>query len=204
MQLGMKLAIGLAFGLTLTTTAGAAGDVHRGKVLSAGCVGCHSIPGQRNAYPSYRVPMLGGQHEVYLVDSLKAYRSKERPHETMQAQAASLSDQDMADLAAYFASLGELLAGPGDDSAAARRGRDKAITCVACHGDIGVGLAPEWPTLAGQHESYLHESLMQYKNGTRTNAVMAGLVISFSEQDLRDISAFYAAQQGLFTAKRPD
>ena len=78
------------------------------------------------------------------------------------------------------------------------------MTCVACHGETGIAPTSEWPTLAGQHESYLEESMVQYQKGTRTNPVMGGLVIGLSEQDLRDISAFYASQPGLFTASRPD
>ncbi len=62
------------------------------------------IPGYHNAYPSYRVPKVGGQHAEYIVAALKAYKAGQRPHKTMQAQASSLSDEDMADIAAYFAS----------------------------------------------------------------------------------------------------
>ncbi len=83
----------------------AAGDVERGKLISYTCTGCHGIKFYKNAYPNYHVPRLGGQNEAYIASALKAYRSKERGHTTMQAQAGSLSDQDIADIAAYFASL---------------------------------------------------------------------------------------------------
>jgi cytochrome c553 len=66
-------------------------------------MGCHGIPGYNNAYPTYRVPKLGGQPPEYLAAALKAYQSGERPHKTMQAQATSLSEQDIADIAAYLA-----------------------------------------------------------------------------------------------------
>lgn len=66
------------------------------------CAGCHGIPGWRNAYPAYHVPKLGGQHAQYLMTALKEYKEKQRAHPTMQAIAASLSDQDIADLAAFF------------------------------------------------------------------------------------------------------
>lgn len=67
------------------------------------CIGCHGIPGYRTAFPSvYHVPKLGGQHSAYLVKALQAYKSGERSHPTMQGIARGLSDQDMADLAAYY------------------------------------------------------------------------------------------------------
>lgn len=82
----------------------AAGDAEAGRSKSEACLGCHGIDSYRNAYPSYRVPRIGGQKESYLEVALKAYRSGDRVHATMRAQAASLSDQDIADIAAYFAS----------------------------------------------------------------------------------------------------
>jgi cytochrome c553 len=84
----------------------AQGDVAAGREKAFTCTGCHSAPGLRNAYPGYKVPKLGGQHAEYLVIALKAYQSKERSHPTMQAHASTMSEQDMADIAAYFASLG--------------------------------------------------------------------------------------------------
>ena len=82
----------------------AAGDAAKGKVKAITCMGCHGIPGYHNAYPNYPVPRVGGQHAEYIVIALKAYKSGTRSHKTMQAQAASLSEQDMQDIAAYFAS----------------------------------------------------------------------------------------------------
>ena len=106
----------------------------------------------------------------------------------------------MEDLAAYFASLGAAQQGPEITGGQVGRGRDKAATCIACHGEAGISLTPEWPTLAGQHESYLLLTMEQYKDGTRQDPVMAGLVLAFSQQDLEDLAVFYAAQQGMFTA----
>jgi len=81
-----------------------AGDASRGRDKIQMCQGCHGIEGWRTAYPEvYRVPKIGGQHAAYLLSALKAYKSGERTHPSMRAIAASLSDQDMADLAAYYA-----------------------------------------------------------------------------------------------------
>lgn len=81
------------------------GDATRGKGLTYTCRGCHGVTGYRNAYPSYHVPKLGGQSETYLNNALKEYREGKRKHPTMQAQAESFSEQDIADIAAYLASI---------------------------------------------------------------------------------------------------
>lgn len=184
-------------GLAPRVATAADSDAERGKVLAYTCLGCHGIDGYRNAYPSYRVPKLGGQHPDYLVLALQAYKSGERTHPTMRAQAASLSTEDMRDIAAYFAAAGEI-GKPG----AAKVAPDAVSTCAACHGDNGVSLSPEWPSLAGQHKDYLVDSLKQYRRETvaeRRNAIMMGLVAVLEPGDLKAIAEYYAAQNGLFT-----
>ena len=102
-----KILIGAAMtgiALALATPVHAAGDAAKGRVKAITCMGCHGIPGYHNAYPNYPVPRVGGQHPEYVVAALKAYKAGTRDHKTMQAQAASLSEQDMLDIAAYFAS----------------------------------------------------------------------------------------------------
>ena len=91
--------------LLLAESAVAQGDPEAGKEIGYSCLGCHGIEGYRNAYPSFRVPKLGGQKAGYLVIALKGYRSGERAHPTMQAHATSLTDQQIDDVAAYLASL---------------------------------------------------------------------------------------------------
>ncbi|KGI78440.1 c-type cytochrome [Oleiagrimonas soli] len=81
------------------------GNAARGKTLVYTCAGCHGIPGYENAYPNYRVPKIAGQHEQYIIDALHAYRDGDRSHPTMHAQASSLSEQDIHDIAAYLSSL---------------------------------------------------------------------------------------------------
>lgn len=83
----------------------ATGDATRGKGLTYTCRGCHGVTGYKNAYPSYHVPKLGGQSETYLNNALKEYREGKRKHPTMQAQAESFSEQDIADIAAYLSSI---------------------------------------------------------------------------------------------------
>jgi cytochrome c553 len=178
----------------------AEGDAARGAELATTCLGCHGIPGYRNAYPSYRVPMLGGQNQEYVVLALQGYRNKQRAHPTMQAQATTLSDEDMRDLAAFFAAQGKPRAGAAAASGSAARGGEKAAACAACHGEAGVSPAPAWPNLAGQHKDYLIHALVQYQNGQRKDPVMAGQVGTLTERDISDLAAFFAAQPGLFTA----
>jgi len=83
------------------------GDAARGAQKVQMCQGCHGIEGWRTAYPEvYKVPRIAGQHEAYLVKALQEYKSGERSHPSMRAIASSLSDQDMADLAAYYGQSG--------------------------------------------------------------------------------------------------
>lgn len=98
-------AIGLASALSAAVPALAAeGDPAAGRQKDSMCQGCHGIPDYRTAFPDvYSVPKIGGQHAAYIVKALQAYKSGERNHPTMKAIAASLSDQDMADLAAFYA-----------------------------------------------------------------------------------------------------
>lgn len=93
--------------VTLSPAAMAAGDVDAGRHKSEACLGCHGIPSYMNVYPTYHVPKISGQHADYLVAALKAYRDGQRNHATMSAQAMAMSDQDMADIAAFWQSLGK-------------------------------------------------------------------------------------------------
>jgi cytochrome c553 len=75
------------------------------------------------------------------------------------------------------------------------RGQGLSQACAACHGSDGNSVNPEWPKIAGQHASYIHKQLMDYKSGRRENALMAAQVANLNEQDMRDLSAFYTQQQ---------
>jgi len=85
----------------------AQGDAEKGRLKAYTCTGCHGIEGYRNIYPHYHVPKIGGQHYEYLVIALNAYKTGERTHPTMQAQAESFSAEDIADLATYLAAAGD-------------------------------------------------------------------------------------------------
>lgn len=178
----------------------AEGVAARGEAIAYSCFGCHAIEGYRNAYPSYRVPKLGGQTAAYLVVALKGYRDGTRSHPTMEAQAASLSDQDIEDVAAYLATLGRDTVDAGGSENVAF---DLTATCVACHGQDGIGVSPAWPTLAGQHEDYLEHALNQYRAGERTDPVMSQMAAALTDADVRALAAYYASLDGLETIDVP-
>lgn len=102
-----SLALLLAAALAAPAISLAEGDADAGEVKAFTCMGCHGVPGYNNVYPTYHVPKLGGQHAAYLVTALQAYKDGQRSHQTMQAQAQSLSNQDMQDIAAFFAGYGK-------------------------------------------------------------------------------------------------
>jgi cytochrome c553 len=192
----------LAFGALGTPTAFAEGNAEQGELLAYSCMGCHGIDGYRNAYPSYRVPKLGGQKADYIETALRAYRDGTRPHPTMQAQGDSLSDQDIADLAAYFQG-----SEPAADTVSSEdiSGLQAATTCLACHGTQYAGAAPTPATLSGQHQDYLQHALSQYKSGARTGTVMGAFASMLSDDDIEALARFYSRRDdGLQTPKKAD
>ena len=198
----MKFAVAVTTALLLSTilahAAMAEGSAERGETLAYTCLGCHGIDGYRNAYPSYRVPKLGGQKAAYLVAAVKGYRDGTRKHTTMTAQASSMSDQDIEDIAAYLATLGtETVAAGGS----ANVSFETAQTCIACHGQNGISVSPNWPSLAGQHQDYLEQALNQYRAGTRSEPVMAQMAASLSDADVEVLARYYSRLQGLETTK---
>ncbi|MFA1753150.1 c-type cytochrome [Xanthomonas campestris] len=86
-------------------TPASSGNAGNGRQLAYTCQGCHGVTGYKNAYPSYRVPKIGGQSAQYLTQALTEYRQGKRKHPTMQAQAQSFSEQDIADIATYLSTL---------------------------------------------------------------------------------------------------
>lgn len=176
----------------------AEGDVEVGKELGYTCFGCHGIEGYRNAYPSYRVPKLGGQKAGYLVIALQGYRDGTRTHPTMMAQASSMSDQEIEDVAAYLASIAnDTVAAGGSDKAPL----EKARNCVACHGQNGISVNAMWPTLAGQYADYLEQALNKYRDGTRKDVVMGAQAALIAAEDVAVLAAYFSSLDGLETTK---
>lgn len=201
MSFASRTATAFALAAVIAGTVGVAhadGNAERGKHLAYTCLGCHAIENYKNVYPTYPVPKLRGQHAEYLAVALHGYRSGERSHATMHAHAASLSDQEIADIAAF---LGGEAIQPGDKPAAADA-PEAAQVCVACHGNDGVGVLPAYPTLTGQHVDYLERALNEYKSGARKNPIMAGFASTLSAADIAALAAYFGKMEpGLETVE---
>ncbi len=176
------------------------GDAKAGERKNALCIGCHGIRGYQASFPEvYKVPMIAGQGAKYIVAALNAYQKGERKHPTMRGISASLNEQDMADLAAYYEGLGKPADGhvPGK---AEPGGKAAALiakgACVSCHGDsFSKPIDPTYPKIAGQHADYLFVALKSYKTEThalwgRSNPVMAGIAKQFSNAELKELANY--------------
>ena len=173
------------------STSMAAGNAEEGQKLAHTCLGCHGVKHYVNTYPTYHVPRIAGQHETYIVAALKAYRSKQRAHKTMQANASDLTDQNMEDVAAYFAGLA------GEAKSSAKIADEPlAATCMSCHGPGGLSTIPTNPILAGQYESYIEQALISYRAGDRKNPIMGGFASALSDEDIGKLAEYFAAHNG--------
>jgi cytochrome c553 len=201
------LKVGVAIGLGSLMAAPAfaqqaqpTGNAQRGRIVASTCLGCHGIEGYRNAYPDYAVPRLSGQHAQYLVTALQEYRSDARQYPTMHLQALSLSDQDIADAAAYLA--GKPLVAKSTSSPP--QVPQPAVVCASCHGQDGIGVTPMYPSLAGQHASYIARAIREYQTGYRKNPIMNGMAASLKPADITAIADYFSSlKPGLHTESRP-
>lgn len=184
------LAVSLSLAATAVSAQAVEGDAARGKVVGYTCHGCHGIDNYKNVYPTYSVPKLGGQNAKYMIDALKGYANGDRVHSTMTAHAASLTDAQRADIAAFFAASPVRAAGQPVGTAPAA-----AALCVSCHGTDGIGISPDYPILAGQHRDYLETTLRDYKSGKRKNAIMAGIISSVKDEDIPALAKYFAQQK---------
>lgn len=176
------------------------GDPEAGRAKFYLCKGCHGIPGYSNVYPTYHVPKVGGQHADYIVAALKAYAKGERQHGSMEGNSA-LSEQDMLDIATYLSQL-KTKGQEGPITGDPKRGKKLSEKCAGCHGEDGLSPAPQFPILANQYESYLIKAMKDYQTGARKKPIMQGMVQGLSEEDLRDIAAWYASRPRGLTVVR--
>jgi cytochrome c553 len=180
------------------------GDPEHGKAISYTCLGCHGIPGYRNAYPNYSVPKLVGQHPEYIIAALQEYRGDQRSHVTMHSQASTLSDQDMADIAAYFSGEAGQPLQPAPVPANAPPAPAAVAVCAACHGTTGISVVPNYPILAGQYPDYLKREIAEYKDGGRKNVIMAGMAATIKDSDVDALADYFSKMQpALSTLHRP-
>ena len=204
----MSKVITLLLALAGAVSLAQAQDVAAGKTKAAMCIGCHGIQGYQASFPEiHKVPMISGQGAKSIVSSLNAYKKGERKHPTMRGIAGSLSDADMADLAAYYEQDGKSLLKPvAETPAVAPTARVAALlakgACMSCHGaNFNKPLDGSYPKIAGQHADYLFVALRAYGiEGNaymgRGNAIMAGQVKQFKRDELKAMAQYIASLPG--------
>jgi cytochrome c553 len=183
---------------------GVVGEAQAGQKKAEMCIGCHGIPGYQNSCPEvHKVPKISGQSDKYIVAALTAYRKGDRKHPTMRGIAGPLSEQDMADLAAFYSTQvsKSALEAPRAASVAAAALIEKGA-CASCHGaNFSKPIDPSYPKLAGQHADYLYVALKAYTvegNAVigRNNAIMSGIAKQYSRAEMRAIANYLASVEG--------
>jgi cytochrome c553 len=187
-----------AAALSLSGAALAAGSKEAGQTKSVPCVACHGVDGN-SANPEW--PSIAGQHESYLVRQLKAFRDGGRQNALMTPMAAGLTDEDMADLAAWFSS--QTARGGETEPSKLKLGqkvyragnmREETMACAACHGPAGRGnpLA-SYPAIQGQHATYVAAQLKAYRSGARTsdaNQMMRSVAARLTDQEIDAVASY--------------
>jgi len=188
-------------------------DAQRGSTKVQMCIGCHGIVGYQADFPQvYHVPKIAGQDAKYIVAALTAYRSGDRKFPTMRSVAAPLTDQDIADIAAYYSQLGKpdgavpaALETPVPDKI-----RGSVATCVACHGvNFSTPTDGTIPRLAGQYPDYLAIALKSYvvegnPHYGRSNAVMGAMAKPLKADTIAEIADYLSSLPGdLRTVPQP-
>jgi len=180
-------------------------DAQRGSTKVQMCIGCHGIVGYQADFPQvYKVPKIAGQDAKYIAAALTAYRSGDRKFPTMRSIAASLSDQDIADIAAYYATLGKPdgVVPAALETPVPEKLRTAMATCVSCHGvNFSTPTDGTIPRLAGQYPDYLQVALKSYKvegnpHFGRANAVMGAMAKPLKDDTIAEIADYLAALPG--------
>jgi cytochrome c553 len=178
------------------------GDAKAGATKNTLCIGCHGIIGYQASFPEvHKVPKISGQGAKYIISALNAYKKGDRKHPTMRGIASTLSEQDMADLGAFYAANGAVEGATALTAAPAATGDAAALmakgNCVSCHGaSFSAPIDPSYPRIAGQHGDYLFVALKSYKTDAanaqvgRNNAIMGGIAKQFSNAELKQIAAY--------------
>lgn len=194
-----KTLIAVCAMLALTGVSVAAGDAKAGKAKAVNCAGCHGVNGN-STNPAW--PKLAGQHAGFIAKQLADFKSgKTRSDPLMAGQVANLSQQDMDDLGAYFASqtgsqgaADEKLAVAG---AKLYRGGNKkkgVAACIACHGPTGAGNpAAKFPKLSGQHASYVEKAMKDFRSGNRSNdmnKMMQNIAEKMSDKEIKAVASY--------------
>jgi cytochrome c553 len=180
-----------------------AADSEAGKTKSALCAGCHGVDGNS---PNAIWPSLAGQHASYLVKQLENFKSGERADPVMQGMAATLSEEDIQDVAAYFET--QKLIPVSFDASLVKRGEaiyrggiteTSVAACMGCHSPSGAGNEPaRYPSLRGQHSDYLVAQLKKFRDGTRANdsgQIMRHIAKRMTDSEIMSVAAYITGIQ---------
>ena len=185
------------------------GDAKAGQTKNAMCSGCHAIPGYQANFPEvHKVPKISGQSAKYIVSALNAYKKGDRKHPSMRGIAETLSEQDIADLAAYYSASGvvadakPLAETPSKEANEQVKALLAKANCSSCHGaNFSKPIDPSYPKLAGQHADYLYVALKAYtveKNPKvgRNNAIMASMAKQYTHAELKQLASYLSSLDG--------
>jgi cytochrome c553 len=204
----MKKVITLLLAVAGAMSSAQAQDAARGETKAAMCIGCHGIVGYQASFPQvHKVPMISGQGAEYIVSALTAYKKGERKHPSMRGIATTLTDQDIADLAAFYSKHGASSVKAVADTPAVQPSAEVAAlltkgACVSCHGaNYSKPIAATYPKIAGQHADYLYVALHAYSTKGnpqmgRGNAIMSGQVAQFKPEELKAMAKYIGSLPG--------
>ena len=184
----------------VTPVHAANGNIAAGKAKAVVCAGCHGADGNGGADPLW--PKLAGQDASYIAKQLSDFKSGARKDPIMTGMAAPLSAADIANLAAYFASLptrpgaakNAELAKQGEKTYRGGNAKTGVSACMSCHGPSGHGIPPRFPKVSGQNAAYTQKQLLAFKAGTRSNDgdIMTRIAFRMSEQEIKAVSEYMA------------
>jgi cytochrome c553 len=196
----------LALAFSAVAAPALAQNADAGAAKISQCIGCHGIPGYQASFPEvHKVPMIAGQNAKYIAAALTAYKKGDRKHPTMRGVAATMSEQDMADVAAYYERQGQ---GAALKTVAAREPSAEVAAlltkgaCASCHGaDLNKPIDPTYPKIAGQHADYLYVALKSYQTEGnpqvgRNNAIMGGIAKQFKPAELKALANYVGSMPG--------
>lgn len=205
----VTLAATLGLSLNAAAQDAKAGDAKAGEKKAVVCIGCHGIPDYKASFPEvYRVPKIAGQNAKYIASALAQYKKGDRKHPTMRGVATSLSEQDMADLAAFYSTEAKVEPPPAaptgtvpaDVAALLAKGN-----CASCHGaNFSAPIDPSYPKLAGQHGDYLYVALRAYQTDKnplygRNNAIMMGMARPLTHTEAKVLAKYFGSLPGQLT-----
>ena len=194
------LSLVIALSWTANSHAQSGGDMEAGQAKSAPCAACHGNDGNS---PLDLYPKIAGQVPGYIAEQLAKFQSGERDEPVMASMVTNLTEQDMADLDAYYSnqkiSTGSIGPDQVEDALAGRQifrgglAKYQVPACMGCHGPSGSGIPPVYPRLAGQHPKYLEDQMRAFKSGTRHTPIMQPIAFPLSETQIRQLALYISA-----------